>query len=162
MRCDDSVAAGFHVHTRKWSGHSTLGTLTRRKVACDGTAFAGPGCPASRQRARRHALTPAGRVAMQFVGAEALFVASRSRCVGAILRVLRKQPRLVARKEPIMFERIAIRAAALALSGLITLTVVAALSHTADSQHAQACVAYWHSLGGVQQVVITGQRQPRS
>jgi len=61
-----------------------------------------------------------------------------------------------------MFERIASRAAAFALSGLITLTIVAALAHTADTQHAQACVAYWQSLGGVQQVVITGQRQPRS
>jgi hypothetical protein len=61
-----------------------------------------------------------------------------------------------------MFERIATRAAAFALSGLITLTIVAALARTADTQHAQACVAYWQSLGGVQQVVITGQRLPRT
>jgi hypothetical protein len=99
---------------------------------------------------------------MQFVGAEALFVASRSRCADTIPTVLRKQPHQVARKEPIMFERIATRAAAFALSGLITLTIVAALAHTADGQHAQACVAYWQSLGGVQQVVITGQRLPRT
>jgi hypothetical protein len=99
---------------------------------------------------------------MQFVGAQALFVASRWRCVGAIPRVRRMQPRQVARKEPTMFERFATRAAAFALSGLITLTIVAALAHTADAQHAQACVALWQSLGGVQQVVVTGQRQPRS
>jgi hypothetical protein len=60
-----------------------------------------------------------------------------------------------------MFERIATRAAAFALSGLITLTIVAALARTADAQHTLACVAYWQSLGGVQQVVITGQRPPR-
>jgi hypothetical protein len=61
-----------------------------------------------------------------------------------------------------MFERIAVRAAALGLSGLITLTIVGALANTADQHHAQACVAYAQSFGAVQQVVITGQRQPRS
>jgi len=61
-----------------------------------------------------------------------------------------------------MFERIAVRAAALGLSGLITLTIVGALANTADQHHAQACVAYARSFGAVQQVVITGQRQPRS
>jgi len=61
-----------------------------------------------------------------------------------------------------MFERIAIRAVALGLSGLITLTIVAALANTADMHHAQACLAYAESFGATQQVVVTGQRQPRS
>ena len=38
-----------------------------------------------------------------------------------------------------MFERIAIRAVALGLSGLITLTIVSALASTADQHHALAC-----------------------
>jgi hypothetical protein len=61
-----------------------------------------------------------------------------------------------------MFERIATRAIAIALSGLVTLSIVAALAHTADGIHTQACVAYWQSLGGVQQVVVIGQKQPRT
>jgi hypothetical protein len=61
-----------------------------------------------------------------------------------------------------MFERIAPRAVALGLSGLVTLSIVGALARTADQQHAQACVALWQSLGGVQQVVIVGHKQPRS
>jgi hypothetical protein len=61
-----------------------------------------------------------------------------------------------------MFERIAIRAVALGLSGLVTLTIVSALANTADQYHAQACLAYAQSSGAVQHVVIIGQRQPRS
>ena len=61
-----------------------------------------------------------------------------------------------------MFERIAIRAVALGLSGLITLTIVSALANTADQHHAQACLAYAQSFGAVQQVMVVGQRQPRS
>lgn len=61
-----------------------------------------------------------------------------------------------------MFERIATRAIAIGLSGLVTLTIVAALGSTADQRHAQACVAYAQSAGPIQQVVVSGQRQPRS
>ena len=61
-----------------------------------------------------------------------------------------------------MFQRIATRAAALGLSGLITLSIVAALANTADMHHALACQAYAQGVGVAQQVVITGQRQPRS
>jgi hypothetical protein len=60
-----------------------------------------------------------------------------------------------------MFERIAIRAVALGLSGLITLTIVSALANTADQHHAQACLAYAQSFGAVQHVVVVGQRQRR-
>lgn len=60
-----------------------------------------------------------------------------------------------------MYERIAIRAVALGLSGLITLSIVSALAATADQYHAQACVDYAR-IGAVQQVVIVGQRQPSS
>jgi hypothetical protein len=61
-----------------------------------------------------------------------------------------------------MFERIATRAAALGLSGLITLSIVSALANTADQHHAQACLAYAQSLGAVQHVLVVDQRQPRS
>ena len=61
-----------------------------------------------------------------------------------------------------MFERIAIRTVAIALSGLVTLSIVTALANTADTQHADACTAFAASQNPVQQVVITGQRQPRS
>lgn len=61
-----------------------------------------------------------------------------------------------------MFEHIATRAIAIGLSGLVTLTIVAALGATADRHHAQACAAYMQGAGSIQQVVITGQRQPRS
>jgi len=61
-----------------------------------------------------------------------------------------------------MFERIAIRAAALGLSGLITLSIVGALASTADQRYTQACLAYAQSIGALQQVVIVGQRPPRS
>ena len=61
-----------------------------------------------------------------------------------------------------MFKHIASRAAALGLSGLITLTIVTGLAHTADHRHAQAYLAHAQSAGAVQQVVITGQRSPRS
>lgn len=61
-----------------------------------------------------------------------------------------------------MFERIAIRVAALGLSGLVTMTIVAALASTANQRYVQACVAYAQSIGAPQHVVIVGQRQPRS
>jgi hypothetical protein len=60
-----------------------------------------------------------------------------------------------------MYERIAIRAVALGLSGLITLSILSALAATADQQHAQACTDYAR-IGTVQQLVIIGQRQPRT
>jgi hypothetical protein len=61
-----------------------------------------------------------------------------------------------------MFERFATRAVALGLSGLITLTIVTSLANTADHRHALAHQAFAASVGGTQQVVVTGQRQPRS
>jgi hypothetical protein len=61
-----------------------------------------------------------------------------------------------------MFERIATRMVAIALSGLVTLSIVTALASTADAQHAQACTAYAASRNPPQQVVVIGQRQPRS
>ena len=61
-----------------------------------------------------------------------------------------------------MFERIAIRAVAIGLSGLVTLSIVTALANTADQHHAQACMAYAHSHSAAQQVVVGGQRQQRS
>jgi hypothetical protein len=61
-----------------------------------------------------------------------------------------------------MFERIASRAIAIGLAGLVTLTIVAALGHTADQAHAQACLAYMQGASPAQQVMIDGQRQPHS
>ncbi|MBE7416360.1 MAG: hypothetical protein HS128_01215 [Ideonella sp.] len=61
-----------------------------------------------------------------------------------------------------MFERIAIRTTAIVLSGLVTLGILGALADTADAQHAQANAAYAASHNPVQQVVVVGQRQPRS
>ena len=61
-----------------------------------------------------------------------------------------------------MFERIASRAVALGLSGVITLCIVSALASTADQRYTLACLAHAQSLGAAQQVVVTGQRQPRS
>jgi hypothetical protein len=61
-----------------------------------------------------------------------------------------------------MFKRIAIRAAALGTAGLITLSIVTALASTADQRYTQACLAHAQSIGAVQQVVVVGQRQPRS
>jgi hypothetical protein len=58
-----------------------------------------------------------------------------------------------------MFERIAIRAVALGLSGLVTLTIVSTLADTADQRHAQACVAFAQSNGAVQQGGVVGQRR---
>lgn len=61
-----------------------------------------------------------------------------------------------------MFERLAIRTTAFALSALVTLGILGALADTADAQHAQACATYAASQGPAQQVVVIGQRQPRS
>ena len=61
-----------------------------------------------------------------------------------------------------MFERIVIRTAAFGLSGFVTLSILAALGSTADTRHAQACVAFAASTAPVQTVVVTGQRLPRS
>lgn len=61
-----------------------------------------------------------------------------------------------------MFERFAARTVAAVLSGLVTLSIVTALAHTADVQHAQACLAYSTSSAPLQQVVITAHRLPRS
>lgn len=61
-----------------------------------------------------------------------------------------------------MFERIAIRTTAVALSGVVTLAILGALSGTADAEHAQAYATYAASQVPVQQVVVIGQRQPRS
>ena len=61
-----------------------------------------------------------------------------------------------------MFERFVIRAAALGLSGFVTLSILAALGSTADHRHTQACLAYAASAGLIQTVVVTGQRLPRT
>ena len=61
-----------------------------------------------------------------------------------------------------MFERFAIRTVAFGLSGFVTLSILAALGTTADARHDQACLAYAVSSGHIQQVVVTGQRLPRS
>lgn len=61
-----------------------------------------------------------------------------------------------------MFERFAIRAVAFGLSGFVTLSTLAALGATADTRHAQACLAFAASHGPIQTVVVVGQRQPRS
>jgi len=61
-----------------------------------------------------------------------------------------------------MFERIAVRAVALGLSGLVTLTIVIALANTADMHHAMACQAYVRDGAIAQQVVVVGHRHPRS
>jgi hypothetical protein len=45
---------------------------------------------------------------------------------------------------------------------LITLSIVTALASTADQRYTQACLAHAQSIGAVQQVVVVGQRQPRS
>jgi hypothetical protein len=76
--------------------------------------------------------------------------------------VLVKQTTPLPARSITMFERIAIRAVALGLSGLITLTIVSALANAADQRSAQACLAYAQSFGAVQQVMVVGQRQPRS
>jgi len=61
-----------------------------------------------------------------------------------------------------MFERFATRTVAFGLSGIVTLTILSALGSTADTRHEQACLAYAVSTGQIQQVVVTGQRLPRS
>jgi hypothetical protein len=61
-----------------------------------------------------------------------------------------------------MFERLIIRTMAFALSGFITLSMLAALGNTADTRHEQACLSHAASIGAIQQVVVTGQRLPRS
>ena len=61
-----------------------------------------------------------------------------------------------------MFERIATRAIAISLSGLVTLSIVTALASTADQRYTQACLSYASSQGLIQQVVVTGHRLPRS
>jgi len=61
-----------------------------------------------------------------------------------------------------MFERFIIRTAAFGLSGFITLSILAALGNTADTRHERACLAHAASVGPIQQVVVTGQRLPRS
>ncbi len=61
-----------------------------------------------------------------------------------------------------MFERLIIRTMAFGLSGFITLSILAALGNTADVRHERACLAHAASIGPIQQVVVTGQRLPRS
>jgi hypothetical protein len=61
-----------------------------------------------------------------------------------------------------MFERFAIRTLAFGLSGIVTLSILAVLGTTADTRHEQACLAHGVSTGQIQQVVVTGQRLPRS
>jgi hypothetical protein len=83
--------------------------------------------------------------------------------VGALPTVPRKQPYTTLRaRSATMFEHLAIRAIALGLSALVTLGTVQALARTADHRHEHAWLAHAQSIGAVQQVVITGQRQPRS
>ena len=61
-----------------------------------------------------------------------------------------------------MFERFVIRSVAFGLSGFVTLGVLAALGTTADTRHAQACLAFAAGNAPIQTVVITGQRLPRT
>jgi hypothetical protein len=61
-----------------------------------------------------------------------------------------------------MIERFAIRTFAFGLSAFVTLSLLVALGNTADTRHAQACLAYAASTGPIQHVVVTGQRLPRS
>jgi hypothetical protein len=61
-----------------------------------------------------------------------------------------------------MFERLIIRTTAFGLSAFVTLSILAALGSTADTRHAQACLAFAASVGPIQQVVVIGQRLPRS
>ncbi|MCG3189804.1 MAG: hypothetical protein LKCHEGNO_02304 [Burkholderiaceae bacterium] len=60
-----------------------------------------------------------------------------------------------------MIERIASRAVAFGLSGLITAGIVATLFSTADTHHAQACLSQTQSLDGTQQAAASAQRPPR-
>jgi len=60
-----------------------------------------------------------------------------------------------------MIERIASRAVALGLSGLITAGILATLSATADAHHTQACLAQAQGAGAAKHVVVGGQRLPR-
>jgi len=60
-----------------------------------------------------------------------------------------------------MFERFVIRTVAFGLSGFVTLSILTALGTTADTRHAQACLAYAEASGQIQHVVVTGQRLPR-
>ena len=61
-----------------------------------------------------------------------------------------------------LFERFAIRTVAFGLSGFVTLSILSALATTADTRHEQACLAHAASSGLIQQVVVTGQRLPRT
>lgn len=61
-----------------------------------------------------------------------------------------------------MFQRFVIRAMAFGLSGFVTLSILAALGTTADTRHAQACLAFAADHGLIQQVLVSGQRLPRS
>jgi hypothetical protein len=61
-----------------------------------------------------------------------------------------------------MFERFVIRSVAFGLSGAVTLSILAGLGTTADTRHAQACLAFAASHGPIQTVVVTGQRLPRT
>lgn len=99
---------------------------------------------------------------MQFVRGRTLFVAIRSRRMVRLPTVLLSSYRVVARQEDHMFERFVIRTVAFGLSGFVTLSTLAGLGSMADSRHEQACLAYAVSSGQIQQVVITGQRLPRS
>ena len=56
------------------------------------------------------------------------------------------------------------KAAARPMEKLITSAVANARekANAADQRYAQACLAYAQSFGAVQQVMVVGQRQPRS
>ncbi|MCC7287220.1 MAG: hypothetical protein IT503_13665 [Burkholderiaceae bacterium] len=58
-----------------------------------------------------------------------------------------------------MIERIASRAVALGLSGLITAGTLAALASTADVHHAKACLAQMQSTDTAQHAVVSAQRR---
>jgi hypothetical protein len=99
---------------------------------------------------------------VQFICVRTQFVASGSRRMARLPKVLLSSPGSVARQEDHMFERFATRTVAFGLSGIVTLTILSALGSTADTRHEQACLAYAVSTGQIQQVVVTGQRLPRS
>jgi hypothetical protein len=72
------------------------------------------------------------------------------------------QPSGWRQEDSMLFERFAIRTVAFGLSGFVTLSILSALATTADVRHEQACLAHAVSSGQIQQVVVTGQRLPRT
>jgi hypothetical protein len=110
-----------------------------------------------------HGARTVDRSRTQFIRALARFVAIGSRRATRLPTVLLNGPQSgCVSGESTMFERFVIRTLAFGLSGFVTLSILAALGSTADIRHEQACLAHAVSTGQIQQVVVTGQRLPRS